>query len=183
MENYAKTLPFDHGYAIDYFVTRKKTLKNVVHDFPPFIVGAWRWDNLLLSKFFKLSHATVIDATYSAVVLHQVTNAVSEHTARRGAKYNEALADKYGQDFWFGSIDFAEVSLNLADDRVTATSPDMWHELLRNAFRSNMLTSKELIKFRHYYDDRVARPKAENVVDKHVELVRQYRADSRSLIE
>ena len=105
-------LPLDSGYAVDYFVARRDDLADILSGFPPFIIGAWRWDNTLLAHVYRDSKYTVIDGTGGIVALHQNTPREKNHEQRRGAQLNDDLARAYsGEDFWFGSIAFADVIL------------------------------------------------------------------------
>ena len=130
-ESYARILPLDHGYAVDYFVFRNsRAASEVVEQLPPFIIGAWRWDNSLLALFLKSNDIAVIDATQISPTVHQVVNPVTHHEQRRGAEYNEQLAERHiGIDFWFGSIDNADVALTpgMTPDQVKgAAENDLW---------------------------------------------------------
>ena len=155
-EMHAKTLPLDHGYAIDYFITRKDVYDSSLRgSLPPFVIGAWRWDNVLLSSFFKDTNVTVVDVTYAAPVLHQLPSSAGDHRSRRGAQYNEELAKRHsGGDYLFGSIDFADVQITtLNADQEYLLDP--YHTLMRKAFKAGALSSVDVTKLKEFYDRRL----------------------------
>ena len=111
LEARSKSLPLDGGAAIDYFVTRRSAF-STLKDFPPFIVGVYRWDNFLLMKFYKEETIVVIDATKVAPVVHQVFNDVEDHESRPAAGYNNMLASNNSDgEYVCGTIDNANVVL------------------------------------------------------------------------
>ena len=154
-ELHAKTLPLDHGYAIDYFVTRKDVYdKSLRGSLPPFVIGAWRWDNVLLSSFFKHTNVTVADVTYAAPVMHQLPGAGGDHVSRRGAEFNDELAKHYsGTDFLFGSVDFADVQIRtLSAEEEYILDP--YHSLVRKVFQSGALSTADIAALKTYYEKR-----------------------------
>lgn len=102
----------DGDYAIDYVVYRKR-------DFPlfdtPYIVGNWRWDNVLLANFYKRLNVHVVDASRTAVVVHQLVSStqsgLEDRQHREAGEYNDELAAKYDPDFNAGSISYASFRL------------------------------------------------------------------------
>ena len=111
LETHTKSLKLDGGAAIDFFVTRR-TEVSVFKDFPPFIVGVYRWDNYLLLRFFRDLRTVVIDATGVAPVMHQVFNEVENHESRPAASYNHELVTEYsGNDWTCGTIDNSNIIL------------------------------------------------------------------------
>lgn len=154
-EIHAKTLPLDHGYAIDYFVSRKDVYdRSLRGSIPPFVIGAWRWDNVLLSFFFKHTNVTVADITYAAPVLHQLSGVGAAHVSRRGANYNDELAKQYGDtDYLFGSIDFADIQIRtLSADQEFLLNP--YHSLVRKTFQSGALTMHDVGALKKYFEKR-----------------------------
>ena len=175
-ETHAKILPLDHGYAIDFFATAKHTYNSHIRlSLPPFVVGAWRWDNVLLSTFYKRTNATVIDATYATPVLHQLPNVINNHQSRRGAAYNDHLAHFHsGMDYMFGSIDFADIVL---EDGVLDTSvADPFHATVRRAFQAGVLQLSELESMKDYHQFRLNAINAKlGSFENHVQIMRESR--------
>jgi len=111
LETHTKSLKLDGGAAIDFFVTTRNAV-SVFKDFPPFIVGVYRWDNYLLLRFFRDEKTVVIDATAVAPIMHQVFNKVENHELRPAAAYNHKLATEYsGNDWTCGTIDNSNIIL------------------------------------------------------------------------
>lgn len=102
----------DGDHAIDYFAFRKG-------DFPlfdtPYIVGNWRWDNVLLANFYKRRDVFVIDASETVTAIHQSNNerelTSSDRRGRVAGLYNDELARKYDRAFLAGTISYASVIL------------------------------------------------------------------------
>ncbi len=180
-ELHSETLPIEHGYAVDYFVFRKSaSAKQVITFFPPFVVGAWRWDNVFLSSIYKYTNATVMDATFSAPILHQLSHAKKDHASRRGATYNDRLAKRYsGVDYYFGTVDFADIIIkpgsNIGDGDIIK---DPWHVLARQMFRDGLLTVDLLLQFATHSEKRIEeynQGQVEISVDDHLRLLENYR--------
>ena len=110
LERQTELLPIDGGHALDYFVVSKSDA-TLFKNLPPFIIGTQRWDNVLLSMFYKAEQVTVVDATFAAPIQHQIqTN--SRHGERPAAEYNHNLALSFsGNDYLYGSSDNAKVNL------------------------------------------------------------------------
>jgi hypothetical protein len=179
-EIHAKTLPLDHGYAIDYFVTRKRTYNSALRQkLPPFVIGAWRWDNILMYSIYKFTSVTVIDVTLVAPVMHQYekSSVLIDHHERRGARFNDELAKQIsGNELLFGTIDFADVILEdfqLGQDLVS----DPWHILARDALKAGMLTAAEIVKLKKFNDDKLAafNDKLLSTED-HLSILREFRS-------
>ena len=114
LEALVKNLPIDGSFAIDFFVVRKtaRLFNAVFKDFPPFVIGTWRWDNYLLLLFIRDEMTVIIDATYVAPIVHQVFNEVEPHESRPAAYYNNELASsKVGNSWYCGTIDNANIIL------------------------------------------------------------------------
>ena len=83
-----------HGaYGIDYFVHTKQTWTRFA--MPPFVVGAWRWDNLLLSEAVSDLGIVAIDATPCILAVHLQKTAAGtlpNHKVRKHTNYNDMLA-------------------------------------------------------------------------------------------
>ncbi|MDC1215491.1 hypothetical protein N8152_01545 [bacterium] len=128
-------VPFAHGYAIDYFVLRSQDWIKILEDFPAFVVGAWRWDNFFLANTFKLGFS-VIDASYTASILHQRDHQPNhDHSQRRGADLNNLLATRSsGDDFWFGSIAFADIVLEKNGSKIVSRPTSEIQTVARKAF-------------------------------------------------
>jgi len=179
-ETHTKTLPLDHGYAIDYFVTRKDTyIAYLQQKLPPFVIGAWRWDNILMYFIYKFTSVTVIDATLVAPVMHQYENSTvqRDHHDRRGARFNDELAKQIsGKELLFGTIDFADVileDLRLGQDLV----PDPWHILARDALKAGLLTPKEIMKLKKFNDDKLAAFNNKLLsTEDHLSILREFRS-------
>jgi len=155
VKEHTQTLPLDTGYAIDYFVARCSDMNDIISGFPPFIVGAWRWDNALLAHVYSSAKYTVIDASLTVTSLHQITPTDKDHMHRRGASRNEVLAEKYsGIDFWFGSIAFADIILMRGKQGITCEQQGKFQALLRKAFRSKLIEGfADIADFRDLFDD------------------------------
>ena len=101
-------------FGIDYFIMTVSVLPT---DFPPFLVGRFRWDNALLAWFLtQTRRVAVVDATAVLPVLH-VGNMYSANAAyhrdRVGADYNDALAtEHFGGLYHVGRIRNAAWSLD-----------------------------------------------------------------------
>ena len=54
-------------WGLDYFVFRREDTP----DIPEFVVGSWRWDNVLVTTFLARKDLIVVDATKVVVALHQ----------------------------------------------------------------------------------------------------------------
>jgi hypothetical protein len=105
----------DSELAIDYFVYRRNTT-GVFSALPPFLIGTFRWDNVLLQLFFKEARVVVVDASLVAIVQHQQESPggnASYHMGRPGGKYNSDLADEImpNSEFHLGSIDRAHAKI------------------------------------------------------------------------
>lgn len=101
-------------FGVDYFVM---SMSLIPRDFPPFLVGRWRWDNALLAEYIvaaagiprSVPSATCIDITAAVPVLHlgkaAYSEAISYHSERLGSDYNEALANRhFGLSYRLGRI-------------------------------------------------------------------------------
>lgn len=179
-------LPLEHGYAIDYFVVGKSTAREVINSFPPFIVGAWRWDNVFMSSMYKYTNATVMDATFIAPVLHQLSHVEKNHEARRGAQYNDKLAKKYcGDDYFFGTIDFADIILSSAATlNSVELNTDPWHGMARRMFRNGLITTDFLSELYTYSEKKIKEYNAGQVdisFDEHLTLLRDYRTSLKDV--
>ena len=95
-----------HGkYGLDYFLFSKSALKAVANRFPPFLVGVYRWDNVMLADLLLEKDVTVFDASEVTTVIHQGTE-VHDHLQEPGSKYNNELAAKHiGNSFMKGNTD------------------------------------------------------------------------------
>ena len=75
---------------------------------PPFLVGAWRWDNLLLSEAVRDPGIAVIDATERILAVHlqqAVAGTLPDHEKRKFARYNDMLAKtQSGMQFMIGKL-------------------------------------------------------------------------------
>lgn len=108
-----KQLEVEGTSAIDYFAFRRNETYQFLYKFPPFVIGNWRWDNVLLTILYKEDYF-VVDATETADVVHQEVSQRVDHLSRPASTYNDLLARKALQyDFLFGSTanaPFATVS-------------------------------------------------------------------------
>ena len=182
VELHSETLPLEHGYAVDYFVCRKATAKRVVNSFQTFVVGAWRWDNVFLSAIYKYTNATVMDATFSAPVLHQLSHAKKNHASRRGAQYNDQLAKiTSGKDYYFGTVDFADFIFQRGMTKdSTDFLKDPWHAMARSSFRKDLITVDFLLEIAKHSERKIAEYNERRVeisVNEHLVLLQNYRQD------
>jgi hypothetical protein len=90
-------------FGVDYFVMSASLLPT---DFPPFLVGRFRWDNVLLARFLVDgggNGVAVVDATAALPVLHlggMYSSDPKYHYNRVGARYNDALTREYTSEFY-----------------------------------------------------------------------------------
>jgi len=102
-----------HGvWGLDYWVFRKTLFFSII-EVPSFLVGAWRWDNHLLSYCIMNDNINVIDATLSLDVFHYgLTSSMTRHENRRGSAYNDDLTQKLaGLQFYIGNSNNADQML------------------------------------------------------------------------
>ena len=101
LENYAQNTGVSHGeWGMDYFIF---PAKHLLDPFPPFLVGRWRWDNVMLLKMLLWSTPTV-DVSEATKVIH-FGKGVSFHEQRSGAKRNDQLAwEEFGPLFFLGRL-------------------------------------------------------------------------------
>ena len=94
-------------FGLDYFVFAAASFPA---NLPPFLVGRYRWDNVLALEFLTGSVA-VVDATESVSCIHQgytVNASTPNHIARHGARINAELATAHSGDaHLLGRIDNA----------------------------------------------------------------------------
>ena len=145
LEILARSLNPDSGYAIDYFFTRTDLALRITRHFPAFVVGTFRWDNVLLSMCYKLNDCIVIDATRAAPVLHIASKHVERHVDRPAAAYNQAVSTFCcGDDYIAGSIDYADFILQRTSqsDYFLSTQP-LHLKVLRCSLRNGILASPD----------------------------------------
>lgn len=147
-------LPLDSGYAIDYFIARRNDWSKLLAGFPPFLAGAWRWDNTLLAHAYRDKNIKVVDGTKTVIALHQITPVEKGHETRRGAGHNNELALSYsGEDFWFGSIAFADILLAEGTQGIIGVPQGKFQALLRKAFDAGLLsTLDDISDFRDLFE-------------------------------
>jgi len=106
LECEARELKLEGGFALDYFAFKRSN--PALRQLPNFIVGNWRWDNVLLTLLYK-SGSNIIDATRTAPVWHQNPYKTwFKHDQRRAASFNDDLAHKImGEDFLYGNVNNA----------------------------------------------------------------------------
>ena len=79
-------------YGLDYFVFTKSHMKSAIPEFPPFIAGAWRWDNWLLGEYLRRKIAPTIDLSNTVTAVHQQSWVGNKpHEQRAGAVFNDEL--------------------------------------------------------------------------------------------
>lgn len=83
--------PVDGGGAIDYFVLPSRDAE-YLRNIPPFIVGNWRWDNVVVSLASIFMDLHVIDATKTVTALHQGQEKVAQREDRPASAHNHGLA-------------------------------------------------------------------------------------------
>jgi hypothetical protein len=93
-------------FGVDYFAMSARLVPT---DFPRFLVGRFRWDNVLLARFLtKGGRVAVVDATAALPVLHlggMYSSDPEYHYDRFGAQYNDALANECsGESYKLGRI-------------------------------------------------------------------------------
>mgnify|MGYP001160823889 FL=1 len=108
LESEACKSPIDGAGAIDYFVLPTRDAK-YLRDIPPFIIGNWRWDNVVLALASTLMNLPVIDVTKTAIALHQGREKVVRREERPASAHNHGLAVRFmGKAYRRGSINCAE---------------------------------------------------------------------------
>jgi hypothetical protein len=79
-------------YGLDYFVYTKSQMKAAIPNFPPFIAGAWRWDNWLLGEYLRRKIAPTVDLSNTVTAVHQQSWVGNKpHEMRAGAVFNDEL--------------------------------------------------------------------------------------------
>ena len=89
--------------GIDMFAFRAES--PVIDNIPPFVIGAYRWDNWLV--FWSLREKlTVVDISKYGIMLHAVKPSnVRHHSSRRGAEYNDILCKSVvGELYKMGTV-------------------------------------------------------------------------------
>ena len=94
------------AWGLDYFV-HKRRLWNRFH-IPPFLVGSWRWDNVMLAEAVLDTNVTVIDATPRVHAVHMQkvgAGTLPKHRDRKFSQYNDMLAQAYSKkQYMLGAI-------------------------------------------------------------------------------
>ena len=95
-----------HGkFGLDYFLFSPEALAVIRKEIPPFIIGVFRWDNVLLTQLMLHSDVLVYDASDIVQPVHQGT-VEHNHLAEAGSMYNQKLAEKsVGHAYLFGNTD------------------------------------------------------------------------------
>lgn len=108
-------------FGIDYFILPVRVLSSFISTkgFPPFLIGRYRWDNVLLALFIldeidasaKYSNSTVgirtIDITLILPVVHLGQHSASPDysQAQLGAEYNNCVVhEHFGDSYMLGRI-------------------------------------------------------------------------------
>jgi hypothetical protein len=79
-------------YGLDYFVFSKSEMKEKIPVFPPFIAGAWRWDNWLLGEYLRRNISPTVDLSKTVTAIHQQSwRGNKPHEKRAGAIFNDEL--------------------------------------------------------------------------------------------
>ena len=147
LEILTRSLKPDNGYAIDYFFARRSHALKIIERFPAFVVGTYRWDNVLLSLFYKSGDCVVIDATQAAPVLHIASSPATRHVARPAAIYNQALATFCsGDDYIAGSIDYADLiirQVGVTEFQMFPQAPQI--QILRCSLLNGILVSPDSV--------------------------------------
>ena len=109
----------DGGGAIDYFVLPMRDA-SYLREIPPFIIGNWRWDNVVLSIPFILQNGVrVVDATPTVVALHQGRDKIARRDHRPASVHNNDLAIKHvGKAYRLGSILCAPFATAFRDGKI-----------------------------------------------------------------
>ena len=98
------------SFGIDAFLLSSTLFHTVAAYFPPFLVGAYRWDNWLMADMLRASSAQqpVVDATDGWVAGHDSVQ--SEHRANEGAAWNDELVRQLMGAWWrVGNVDNADL--------------------------------------------------------------------------
>jgi hypothetical protein len=111
--------------GIDYFAF---TAGAFPHDFPPFLIGRWRWDNALLLHFLLAADVATVDGSEVVHALHLGMSdsfRSKQHQARAGGRYNDELAEATtGRAHTLGRIDMAAYVLKAARRTGTTRTPE-----------------------------------------------------------
>jgi len=119
LEEDACGVTVDGGGAIDYFVLPTSDA-SYLREIPPFIIGNWRWDNVVLSIPIILQNGmNVVDATPTVVALHQGRDKIARRDHRPASVHNNDLAIQYvGKAYRLGSISCAQFATALRAGKV-----------------------------------------------------------------
>ena len=95
-----------HGkFGLDYFLFSPEALALIRKEISPFIIGVYRWDNVLLTQLMLHSDVLVYDASDVVQPVHQGT-VQHNHLAEAASRYNQKLAEKaVGHAYLFGNTD------------------------------------------------------------------------------
>lgn len=96
-----------HGqYGLDFFIFSYAALTMIIKQgFPAFLVGIYRWDNVMLSTVLLTRHLHVYDGSETILALHQGIES-HDHKHEKGSKYNDELARRFvGKSFMLGNTE------------------------------------------------------------------------------
>lgn len=78
-------------FELDYFVFRMDP--SVLDDYPDFLLGNWRWDNIMVD-YLVMKNITVVDVSKSVNAYHLGKTSTGQ-SSRLGANYNDGLMRAY----------------------------------------------------------------------------------------
>lgn len=118
---------------LDYFVF--KLDQSVFEKYPDFVLGNWRWDNVMVDYLLMYQNVTMIDASKSVKAYH-IGKTSTRMINRKGAKYNDQLMKayyantdesvQYGGDLHpklrFGSMKYAQYETTCLSDPLHGVS-------------------------------------------------------------
>lgn len=93
-------------YGLDFFIFSHEALTRIIKQgFPAFLVGIYRWDNVMLSTVLLTRHLHVFDGSETILAVHQGTE-THDHKHEKGSKYNDELARRFtGKSFILGNTE------------------------------------------------------------------------------
>ena len=132
-------------FGFDYFVFPATAFPPA---FPPFLVGRYRWDNVLALELLA-SGLPFVDATESVVCIHQgytVNASRPNHIGRLGAQRNAELARMHSGDaHLLGRMDNAEWSIQGACPRCCVVQQQPKNGWLLSAYKAAHLKTRALL--------------------------------------
>jgi hypothetical protein len=111
IDSATKNVTLQDDTGIDLFALHANSA--LIGNLPPFVVGAYRWDNWLVFWCLR-ENIPVVDVSKHGIMLHVVKPSNNVHHAlRRGAEYNDILCKSLvGELFRMGTVSNADYVLS-----------------------------------------------------------------------